>query len=170
MPPLDCEPPKDRHSLYLWHLGKAPGSQKFKCLLSKCNSQMQSTAKRLHCISLTLIILLAIFVFLGRILKIKRTVSVFSSKYCSIKIKLVFPESHPPLSMHSAVHQCDSSEFSLLLFKNFNSLCLGLISRVYNPYILQLALDYSGEEGRHGTNYLEVQQLINNANQAQYFN
>lgn len=68
------------------------------------------------CISLILIILLAIFVLLGRILKIK----CLHTKYCFIRI-IVFPESCSPLPMYSEAHQHDSSEFSLLLFKNSNT-------------------------------------------------
>lgn len=80
---------------------------------------------------LTLIILLAIFVLLGRILRIKRTVLVFNTKYCSIKSQFSLKAAHHFLCIVQC-YQCDSPQFSLLLL----TLRLRLIRRVYNPSIL----------------------------------
>lgn len=97
MPPLDCEPLKDRHSL---SSGKAPGSQTFKCLLNECSSQKYSTARSLDGISLILIIFIGSFCFTWQILKIR---SVFILTIALLGLIIVFPESHPPLSVHSSV-------------------------------------------------------------------
>lgn len=115
MPPLDWDPQGQAFAFISVSLHLAKHLDHRHLSVCWMNAVLRkSKARRLHFFNTDHFI--SNFVLLGRILKIK----CLHTKYCSIRIT-VFPESHSPLSTYSEVRQHDSSEFSLLLFKNINT-------------------------------------------------